>query len=174
MGGWRFFVVAGLIVGAGERRRPSAGILAVRNLGCLAALLVGMWLWCRRRIGRIVLHDAWVGPSEGTWETAADWSTGELPTSASVGRIGSGKTVQVTSGSEHAGIVQGAGTLVIAGGSLEVSNTLEASDIASLEQASGTLTGAAAIDVSSSFSWTGREMSGSGSNGVGIWCDWDG
>jgi hypothetical protein len=105
--------------------------------------------------------DTWTGPSEGSWTTAGDWSSG-VPTSTSVACIGSGKKVTVSSGSNFAGVVQGEGTLLISGGSLEVSNTLEASTIGSLTLTGATLTGAASIYVSSSVEWSSGTMSGSG------------
>ena len=106
--------------------------------------------------------DTWIGPSEGSWATESDWSTGERPTSASVVCIGSGKTVDVTSGGWHAGIVQGLGTLVITtSASLEVSNTMEASTIAYLSLAGGELLGPAEVDVTHAFSAAGGTLAGS-------------
>jgi RHS repeat-associated protein len=95
--------------------------------------------------------DTWVGPSEGAWQTAGNWSTGEVPTSTSVACIGAGKTVNVSEGGNHAGVVQGAGTLVVKGAALEVSDALEASSVAHLTIVQGTLEGPAEVDVTGSF-----------------------
>ncbi|HSZ13812.1 MAG TPA: RHS repeat-associated core domain-containing protein [Solirubrobacteraceae bacterium] len=94
--------------------------------------------------------DTWVGPAEGSWETAADWSTGHLPTSTDVACIGGAKTVVVSGGAQEAGVVQGEGKLEIAGGSLEVSSALEPSVIADLTLGGasfGTLKGAGTVEV---------------------------
>jgi RHS repeat-associated protein len=112
-----------------------------------------------------VCTDTWTGPAEGPWTTAEDWSTGIVPTSTDVACIGTGKTVKVTEGANHTGVVQGEGALVISGGSLEVANALEASKIKALT-VGGTLTGAGTVDVSSSFTWASGTMSGTGSTVV--------
>ena len=72
------------------------------------------------RFRRTCVHGSWTGPAEGSWTTAEDWSTGIVPTSTDVACIGAGKTVDVTVGTNQTGVVQGEGTLVISGGSLEV------------------------------------------------------
>ena len=50
--------------------------------------------------------DSWAGPSEGEWTTAGDWSTGEVPGSASVACIASGKIVSISGGSNLVGVVE--------------------------------------------------------------------
>lgn len=78
--------------------------------------------------------------------------------------MGSGKLVRVSEAGEQAGVVSVKGTLAISGGSLEVSNGLEASTVASLTINGGELTGVATIDISGSLYWSGRygQMSGLG------------
>jgi hypothetical protein len=72
--------------------------------------------------------------------------------------------VQVTAGSDRAGVLQDSGSLTIAGGSLELASSSTASSVASLSVQGGALTGAGSLDVSGSLSWTkGATMSGSGS-----------
>jgi RHS repeat-associated protein len=93
----------------------------------------------------------------------ADWSAGKVPGSADVACIGSAKTVTINAGANHAGVVQGEGALVVAGGTLEITNALEASKIkAATIASSATLTGAGTLEVSGSFAWSGGTMSGSG------------
>ncbi len=106
--------------------------------------------------------DRWEA-SEGTWQTAADWSEGRVPGSGDAACIGSGKAVRVIEGVNHAGVVQGEGTLLLAHGSLEVSNALEVSSLHGLSLSGGILTGAGTVDVSGSLTWEGGEMEGSGS-----------
>jgi RHS repeat-associated protein len=110
--------------------------------------------------------DTWTGPGEGSWRTAANWSGGHVPTSTDAACIGAGKTVNVTEGGNETGVVQGAGTLVISGGSLSVTNALEPSGIHALTLEGGTLTGPGTVDVSSSLVWGSGTMSGSGSTVV--------
>jgi RHS repeat-associated protein len=114
--------------------------------------------------------DTWTGPSEGSWETASNWSGGHIPGSSDVACIGSGKTVTAASGTHQAGVVQGEGTLAISGGSLEVSSVLEPSVIKNVsvskgsEFGEGALTGAAEVEVTGSFTGGGYgTLSGSGS-----------
>jgi RHS repeat-associated protein len=163
VGGIRFGM-ARLMIRAGGRSRLRAGVLAVRSLGCLFALLVAVLaLAPSSAVAESVCTDTWTGPAEGEWATAGDWSTGKAPTSTTVACIGSGKTVSVTSGANQTGVAQGAGALVISGGSLEVSSALEASSIGSMKLSGGSLSGAGTVDVSGSFSWTeAGVMSGSG------------
>jgi RHS repeat-associated protein len=108
--------------------------------------------------------DTWTGPAEGPWSTAADWSAARVPEASDVACIGSGKTVSITEGARVASVVQGEGSLVISAGSLEVGSALEASTIKGLSVTGGTLSGAATVNVTGTF--TGGEagtMSGTGS-----------
>ncbi len=152
-------------VRAGLSCRLRADALAVKSAGCLATLLVAILTLAPGASAESLCTDSWSGPGEGNWTTAEDWSTGKVPTSTDVACIGSGKTVDVTSGTNQTGVVQGKGTLSISNGSLEVANALEASSLSTLILSGGTLTGAGTVDVSSSLSWSGfgSTMSGSGS-----------
>jgi RHS repeat-associated protein len=150
---------------AGRRVSPTAGSLAMRGVCALVVSLVAVLaLGAASASAESLCTDTWVGTSEGAWQAAEDWSTGEAPTSTSVACIGSGKTVDVTEGTNHTGVVQGAGTLTISGGSLEVANALEVSDIARLTLTGGALGVAGNLEVSSSLSVNGGPtISGSGS-----------
>ena len=68
--------------------------------------------------------DLWTGASEGTWQTPGNWSTGSVPGATDVACIASGVTVQVTSGTNQTGVLLDEGTLVISGGSLELTSEL--------------------------------------------------
>ena len=124
-----------------------------RSIGLLIVLLVAVMVLAPAGASAEPLcTDTWTGPAEGTWQTAANWSTGKVPSSTDVACIEAGKTVKVTEGANQTGVVQGEGTLVISGGSLEVTNALEASSIHSLTQSGGTLKGSGEVDVTGSFS----------------------
>ncbi len=112
-----------------------------------------------------VCTDTWIGPSEGSWQEVASWSTGSLPGPADVACVGAGTTVRVSEGSNRAGVLDDAGELVISGGSLELTDAAEASMLASLRlSGSGAaLTGAGSVYVSGGFDWgASAVMSGSG------------
>jgi RHS repeat-associated protein len=109
--------------------------------------------------------DTWTGPNEGSWQTASNWSAGKAPGSIDVACIEVGKTVDVAEGAglAQAGVLEDRGTVVIAGGKLELVNALEASSAYALRMTRGALVGVGSIDVSSSLVIEGGEMTGSGS-----------
>ena len=109
--------------------------------------------------------DNWKGPAEGSWNTAANWSLGTVPTSSDVVCIGPKTTVESFE-ANTAGTLQVEGTLLLTGGTLEVSNASEASSVATLTLTGGVLTGAGSVDVSGSLFVGSGEMSGSGSTVV--------
>jgi RHS repeat-associated protein len=148
---------AGWVRGAGRAR-------VARRAGLLTALfVVAVALVPGVASAESLCTDTWTGPSEGQWTTAADWSTGKVPTSTDVACIGAGKTVKVTEGANQTGVVRDEGTLAISGGSFEVSNATEASSTHSLTLEKATLTGAGTLAVSESLTWEPEGvMSGSG------------
>jgi RHS repeat-associated protein len=159
MGGMRFGVTR-LVDG---RRLGLRASLGLRGVGFLAVLLLVLVVAPAGASAESLCTDTFTGASEGTWQTASNWSTGKVPTSSDVACVGSAKTVKVNSGSEVAGVLQGEGGVVISGGSLELTNTLEASSIRALVLSNGgTLTGAATVRVTGSLEWPNGTMSGSG------------
>jgi RHS repeat-associated protein len=99
--------------------------------------------------------DSWVGPAEGRWLVAANWSTGVVPSSFDVACIGSGDTVTVDNTSQAA-VVQGAGSLVVSNATLEILSVLEPSTLGSLTVTNkATLEGKSEIAVTSSFTGGG-------------------
>jgi RHS repeat-associated protein len=110
--------------------------------------------------------NTWTGATEGTWQTATNWSLGHVPTSSEVACIGSGKTVKATEGTNQAGVVEGEGTLLVTGGTFEVASTTESGVIHSFTLQNATLTGSGTVKVSSSFTFSQATMSGSGSTVV--------
>jgi RHS repeat-associated protein len=140
---------------------------ALRRLaGVLGALAVSVFAVALGHPGLAAAEplctNTWTGPSEGRWETAEYWSAARVPAPSDVACIGAGKIVKVESTGDTAGVVQGEGTLKISGGSLELTNSLEASTLHSLVMTGGELTGAATLKVSGSLVWSRGTMSGSG------------
>ena len=169
MGGMRF----GGTRLIGGRRWGLRAKLGLRGVGVLAVLLLALALAPAGASAESLCTDNFTGASEGTWQTASNWSTGKVPTSSDVACVGSAKTVKVSSGSQVAGVLQGEGAVVISGGSLELTNTLEASSIRALVLSSGgTLTGAATVKVTGSLEWPNGTMSWVGYDRLGEWCVW--
>jgi RHS repeat-associated protein len=123
------------------------------------------WRWHPRALGAEPLcTDTWVGPAEANWDIAADWSTGEVPSSTDVACIGSGKTVFVTTASQQTGVLNDEGVLRVSNGSLEIANAIEVSSVHTLRMNGGTLTGSGTLRITSTFEWNNEStMSGSGS-----------
>jgi RHS repeat-associated protein len=139
----------------------SVGPIRTRSVGPLAIMVVVILcsvVMPASASAESLCTDTWVGPSEAEWKAAADWSSGSAPSSTDVACIGSGKKVEVSRGSYHAGVVQGAGTLLINGGSLEVASTLEHSSIAGLTIKSGELYGPGEVQVTGSFVGAGGSI----------------
>jgi RHS repeat-associated protein len=108
--------------------------------------------------------DTWTGPAEGSWTTAANWSAGHVPTESDVACIGTGKTVNVTAGTQKASVLQGEGAVKIEKSTLELLSSSEASQIKSLTMKfEAVLGGPATLKVTGSFSWPNQStMSGTG------------
>jgi RHS repeat-associated protein len=108
--------------------------------------------------------DTWTGPAEGTWTTAANWSASHVPNEGDVACVGSGKTVNVSSGTNQVGVLQGEGTVAVSGSTLEVRRTSEASTIRNLTMRSAAvLGGPATLRISGTLNWANEStMAGSG------------
>ncbi len=163
MGGMRFGRTRA-IVHTGWQGGLAAGARVVGAIGLLVALLVvALASVPARASAEPLCTDKWAGGSSGSWQTATNWSTGKVPTSVDVACVGSGVTVEVTGGTNAAGVLADEGTLVLRGGSLELASALEESTVHVFTASGGRLKGAAKLGVSSSLSWTETTMEGSGS-----------
>ncbi|HEV3046394.1 MAG TPA: hypothetical protein VGY13_03445, partial [Solirubrobacteraceae bacterium] len=135
---------------------------ALAGAGTLLAIVIfAMLLPAGADAAGQLCTDSWTGPAEGNWQTAADWSNGQLPTSLDVACIPAGDTVTVT-GASQAGVLEGEGALVLAGGLLETASALEASSIASLALRGGTLSLAGELEVGSALTGGGGSTTVSG------------
>jgi RHS repeat-associated protein len=147
---------------ARRRARLVAGALASRRACALIMVLFAVLaVGAASASAESLCTDTWVGPSEGAWETAADWSTGEVPTSVDVACVGAGKTVKISSGTHEVGVLQGEGSISLSS-TLAIVNALEESSIKALTL-TGTLKGAGTVSVAESLSWSGGKMEGTGS-----------
>jgi RHS repeat-associated protein len=143
--------------GGRARRRPAAISLVLATFALLLALPAGA--------SAAECTDTWTGPAEGSWATASNWSAGHVPNEGDVACIGSGKTAKVSSGTNQAAIVQGEGSLVVSGGSLELKRPPgegESTISALTVSGSGTLKGVGKLSVSKALSWSGGTMRGTG------------
>ena len=92
--------------------------------------------------------------SGDNWDAAGVWSSG-TPTSATVACWASGVTV-VSAGSDTAAAIEG-GTLQIAGGTLDLANSADASTVGNVTLTSnGVLQGPSPLTIDGSFNWTGQ------------------
>jgi RHS repeat-associated protein len=102
-------------------------------------------------------------PTEGAWDTAANWSTAKVPSSSDDVCVPAGRTVQLFSGTFGVATVRGAGMLAIHGGTLAISNAGGGiSKIDALRLAGGTLDGAGDLTVTTALTLTGGTMAGAG------------
>ena len=155
------------VKGVARRRWRTSTWRSVPRLGpsalFTAALLIALALPSLASAAECT--DTWIGPAEGTWQTAENWTTGKSPTAEDVACIGSGSLPKITTGSQVAAVVQGEGGISISGGSLEL--TLPAaegtSSIASLTMSSGTVKGVGTLNVTKSLNFSGGpHLSGAG------------
>jgi RHS repeat-associated protein len=162
-----------VVAGLASDERMRGWLRLTRVLVCAVAVIV-LLLVVGSPAARAesLCTDTWVGPAEGSWETATDWSGGVVPSSSDTACIGAGKKVHVASGAQQAAIVQGEGTLEVWSGSLELASAFEASRVHSFVMYGGTLTGVGTLEVSGSFDWreegtlagTGALVIGSGAS----------
>jgi hypothetical protein len=141
----------------------AAGARVAGAVGLLVALLVALAVGAAGASAEPLCTDKWAGGSSGSWQTASSWSTGKAPTSVDVACIGAGVTVEVSGGTNAAGVLEDEGALVLGGGSLELASAFEESTVHVLTVSGGILTGAGKLGVSSSLSWKEGRMEGSGS-----------
>ncbi len=148
----------------GQRDSLMATTSPARRIGLLAALLTVALLIVgpANAAAEPLCTDTWTGPSEGSWQTASNWSANAVPTSSDVVCVGSGSTVQVSGGTNYAGSIQDEGSLVLSGGSLELASALEASSVAGLSLGEGSLIVVGELVVSGSFSADGDSSVGGG------------
>ncbi|MFL5912917.1 MAG: LamG-like jellyroll fold domain-containing protein, partial [Gaiellaceae bacterium] len=110
--------------------------------------------------------DTWTGSAgDSFWSTAGNWSTGAVPTANDQVCVNSTGTVKVNSGNASVWTVQDAqGTLsVINGSTLQPTDASGTSTVQALSLGSGNVSGAGALNVTGTLTWTSGTMSGSGS-----------
>jgi RHS repeat-associated protein len=108
--------------------------------------------------------DTWIGPTESTWQTASNWSAGHVPGATDVACIGAGKTVK-SSSTNQAAVVQGEGSILISGSSLELKrppsegeSTIPVLTISG----SGKLAGPGKLRITQTLNWNSGQMQGTG------------
>ena len=123
----------------------------LRIIGLALILLAGVFLL--PAVARAECTTTWVGPVEGTWSTAANWSTKAVPTSADIACIGAGGSAKVNTAQKVAAIEGEGGVKVASSGSLELTRPpIEGiSTIGSFSLTGGVLSGPGTVHVTSSF-----------------------
>ncbi len=111
---------------------------------------------------------SWIGPPSGDWSEAGDWSSGHIPTAEDGACIPEGADVEITSGSHPVRRLEDAGALTIHGGTLELSDPEQESNVGDMTLEEGTLTGPGQLTVTHTLSWgAGGVMSGQGKTTIG-------
>jgi RHS repeat-associated protein len=108
--------------------------------------------------------NTWIGAAESTWQTASNWSAGHVPGATDVACIGAGKTVK-SSSTNQAGIVQGEGSILISGSSLELKRPPsegESSLPVLTISGTGKLTGPGKLRITQTLNWNSGQMQGTG------------
>ena len=111
---------------------------------------------------RLVLSTVnWINPNGGDWDTAANWSSGNVPGASDDAVIPqSGLLVtHVNGNSDSVGSITSSSTLEITSGTLSIAGS---STLSALIQTGGTLTGAGTVTVTGQTVWTGGTMTGGG------------
>ncbi len=108
-----------------------------------------------------IFTDQWVNSTSGAWETAANWSTGAVPGAQDSVLIANAVTVTLSSGANLVASLSTSGnsSLVIAGGSLSITNSSNLGG--SLSITGGSLAVNASI-TANTLSQSGGELNGSG------------
>jgi YD repeat-containing protein len=147
-----------LLVGLIARRRRVAG----SGLIVCVTVLAFSVLAPASASAEPLCTDTWTGPTEGSWASAEDWSSG-VPTSSSVVCIGSGKTVTIRGeGSFSAGVIEDSGGLSIESALLNIADAVERSRVGVLNLEAGSLIGPASLSVTTSLSSGGSDGIGAG------------
>ena len=149
-------------------RVPTQGVAHIR----LGLVLVGFLLLTVAVPGSAsaaACTNTWIGATEGSWESASNWSAGHAPTSTEVACIGSGKTATVTTDGQQAGILQGEGRLKLLSGSLALASppSVGVSTIAHVTHTGGLITGPGTLEINASYSTDGASIYSPGMGGSG-------
>ncbi|MFN8104270.1 MAG: Calx-beta domain-containing protein [Acidimicrobiia bacterium] len=103
---------------------------------------------------------SWDGSAgDGRWDTAANWSTDNLPGPSDAVCIPEGSAVEHSTGTSSVGAVTAEGAVTVSGGTLSIAGD---STIAQLAVSGGTLDGSGAVAVQDQFAWSGGALAGSG------------
>src|SRR5690348_7261820 len=120
---------------SGRRQRAVGGGTVLVLLGALAGVLVPT-----ASAGPSCTDTYTASVTTGDWSTAANWSTGQVPSSSDVACWGSAQTLTVSIPGATADSVQGS-ALSIAGGTLALSSSIHDSSVTALTLTGGTLNG---------------------------------
>ena len=97
--------------------------------------------------------DVWIGPDQGDWARASNWSTGAVPAKRSQACIPRGINVIVSHGRNRVWGVEAGGGIVIRGGALLLMGSALASEVADLGLAHAALGGPGKLIVTRRMFW---------------------
>jgi sugar lactone lactonase YvrE len=111
---------------------------------------------------------SWIGPPTGNWDDAASWSTGHVPGVHDGACIPEGADVEITEGTQAVARIEDEGALKIDGGTLEVAEAEQESNVADMTLEEGTLTGPGELKITHTLSWGANgAMTGRGTTVIG-------
>jgi hypothetical protein len=103
------------------------------------------------------------GANTTSWDDAANWAPDGVPSAGDIACIGSGFSVDHSSGASDSVLaVQSSGTLTVSGGSLALTSASTPSTATDLNQSGGTIGGTGTLSVSGSFAWSGGRQTDAG------------
>ncbi|MGH2863251.1 MAG: DUF6531 domain-containing protein [Solirubrobacteraceae bacterium] len=106
--------------------------------------------------------DSWIGPADGDWNTAANWSTGSAPSSTDVACARAGSKIEIDTG-DAAGSLQAAGaTLVATAGELQLADSSNPSELGVLDLRGATASIAGPLTIDTALNWTTGTLTGTG------------
>jgi RHS repeat-associated protein len=148
--------MTGSLFGRGSRLRMRLSVLS--SLVMLVAVLVPS------AASAAECTDTWKGPVGGQWSTAANWSTGKVPTTTDVACLGGGSSVKIAGFEAHVAVVQSEGTITTeTSGYLETLSTGEASSVRNLVLNGGGPRPIGVLNVTENLTWGYGGIVGSGS-----------
>jgi hypothetical protein len=127
----------------------------------LAFAVVGLMVPGAPRADDAQCTDTWAGGA-GSWDTAANWSTGAVPAAGDHVCLPADADVTISNNAQVADIQGDDAQLTSTGGTLVLSDAAATSHLQTFALRGGTLDGDGSLTIGTSFTWAGGEMRGAG------------
>jgi hypothetical protein len=151
-------------------RGPRARRFGTCAVAALGALLASLAFASARGVTAPTCTITWTGGAGTTaWATAANWSTGVVPGASDhvcIPVVPAAVVYSSGSGTTSILSLQAQAPVSLTGGTLNLTDTDNASNVATFSQSAGTLGGAATLNIGGTYTWTGGTMSDAGTTQV--------